>query len=332
MNCFLTGATGFIGNRLAERLSAEGHSVRCLVRSPDKFRMLSHLPGLSPVVGDLDNIAALKEGVRGCDMVFHLAAYAKPWSKNKSTPRRINVTGTENLLNASLEEGVRRFIFTSSAAVIGPSPGVEPIDENFTRSLPYFNEYEETKAEAEDLVGSFCRDGMETLIVNPSRVYGPGLVNESNSVTRMIKLYSLGKWHIVPGDGKYIGNYVLVDEVVKGHILAALRGRPGQRYALGGENLTFDQFFEILAVVTGKRSWLIHLPVRLMIMAAKIMEWQATVTGIAPLITAPWVKKYLNHWSLSSDKAMRELGYGITPFREGVKITLEWLKKEEETE
>jgi nucleoside-diphosphate-sugar epimerase len=225
---------------------------------------------------------------------------------------------------------VKRFVFTSSAAVIGPSPGIEPIDEDFPRTVPWFNEYEETKAEAEELVRSYNRDGLETIIVNPTRVYGPGSLSESNAVTKMIILYSLGKWHIIPGDGKCMGNYVLVDEVVNGHIMAALRGVAGQRYALGGENLTFDQFFEILAEATGKHPWLIHLPVRLMITAAKILEWQVTVTGIAPLITAPWVKKYLNHWSLSSDKAIRELGYGFTPFREGVKITLEWLKKEGE--
>ena len=330
MNCFLTGANGFIGMRLAERLSADGHTLRCLVRSQDKFQLLSHLPKVTAVIGDIEDVAVLNDGLTGCDIVFHLAAFAKPWSKDKSLPHRINVTGTENILKTSLAAGMKRFVFTSSAAVIGPSPGIKPIDEDFPRTVPWFNEYEETKAEAEDLVSSYCRDGMETVIVNPPRVYGPGPVNESNSVTRMIKMYARGKWHIVPGDGTCIGSYVLVDDVVNGHILAALRGRPGQRYALGGDNLTFEQFFETLAEVTGKRPWLIHMPVRLMIAVAKIMEWQASVTGIAPLITAPWVKKYLNQWSLSSDKAMRELGYGFTPFREGVKITLEWLKKEGE--
>ncbi|MFN2337262.1 MAG: NAD-dependent epimerase/dehydratase family protein, partial [Bacteroidales bacterium] len=111
---------------------------------------------------------------------------------------KINVTGTENMLKASLGAGVKRFVFTSSAAVIGPSPGVEPIDEDFPRTVPWFNEYEETKAEAEELVRSYNRDGLETIIVNPTRVYGPGAMSESNSVTRMIKLYALGKWHIIP--------------------------------------------------------------------------------------------------------------------------------------
>ena len=329
MYCFLTGANGFIGIRLAECLSSEGHNVRCLVRSPGKFSALSHLPGVTAVTGDLSNSTALEEGVRGCDTVFHMAAYAKPWSKDKNLPYRVNVTGTENLLRASLRGGVKRFVFTSSAAVIGPSPGVDPINEEFPRSVPFFNEYEETKAQAENLVRDYCRDGMETVIVNPSRVYGPGPENESNSMTKMIKLYSRGRWRIIPGDGKCTGNYVLVDDVVKGHILAALRGRPGQRYALGGENLTFLQFFESLAEVTEKRRRLVRFPVWLMISVARVMERQASITDIPPLITAAWVKKYLNHWSLSSQKAMTDIGYEYTPFREGARITLEWLKKRE---
>lgn len=327
MIVFVTGANGFIGQRLTEQLSADNHSVRCLVRSQEKFSNLSRLPGVTPVIGDLDSAAALEEGVSGCDTVFHMAAFAKPWSKDKGLPSRINVRGTENVIKASLSAGVKRFVFTSSAAVIGPSPGTEPIDESFPRTVPYFNEYEETKAAAEDLVRSYNRDGMECVIVNPSRVYGPGPVNESNSVTKMIKLYARGTWRIIPGDGTCVGNYVLVDDVVRGHILAALHGKPGHRYLLGGENLTFDQFFEILAGLTGKRRWLMRLPVRLMIVVAAIMEWQASFTGIPPLITAPWVKKYLNHWSLNIHNAIEDLGYEPKSFSEGAKLTLNWLNQ-----
>lgn len=327
MNCFLTGANGFIGLRLAELLSNEGHTVKCLVRSPEKFRKLSHYKGLKAVYGDLDNVSILEEGLRGCDTVFHLAAYAKPWSKDKSLSYRANVMGTENLLKASLKNGIKKFIFTSSAAVIGPSPGIEPIDEHFPRSVPFFNEYEETKAEAEKLVRAFCINGMETVIVNPPRVYGPGPVNVSNSLTKMMKLYCKGKWRIMPGDGTCIGSYVLVDDVVRGHLLAALKGKPGERYILGGENLTFRQFFDTLGNVSGCKRKLLNFPVWLMVAIASVMEGQAYITGIPPLITKSWIKKYLNHWSLSSRKAMTELGYSITPFREGVRITLGWLKK-----
>ncbi|NSW94280.1 MAG: NAD-dependent epimerase/dehydratase family protein, partial [Bacteroidales bacterium] len=288
---------------------------------------LSNLKEVSAIYGDLDNMTVLEEGVRGCDTVFHLAAYAKPWSKDKTLSYRVNVTGTENLLKASQKEGIKRFIFTSSAAVIGPSPATEPVDEEFARTVPYYNEYETTKAEAEELVRAYGMKGMETVIVNPPRVYGPGPVNESNSLTRIIKLYYLGKWRIMPGNGKCIGNYVLVDDVVNGHLLAALKGKSGERYILGGENLTFKQFFDILSEVTGRRRKLISFPVWLMIAVASIMEWQANITGIPPLITASWVKKYLNHWCLSSEKAVKELGYSITPFSEGAKKTIDWLKK-----
>jgi len=327
MNCFLTGSNGFIGTRLVEELSAGGHTVRCLVRSPDRFSRLSGLPGVTPVIGDLDAVHVLEAATRGCDTVFHMAAFAKPWSKDKSLPYRVNVNGTENVLRASAGAGVKRFVFTSSAAVIGPSPCVEPIDEDFPRAVPFFNEYEENKAAAEGLVRSYNRGGMECVIVNPPRVYGPGPVNESNAVTKMIRLYSLGRWRIIPGDGTCVGNYVLVDDVVRGHILAAQKGKAGHRYILGGENLTFDRFFEVLAVLTGRRRRMVRLPVSLMTAGAKLLEWQATFTDIAPLITAPWVKKYLNHWSLSSRKASEDLGYSPVSFEEGAGITLRWLRE-----
>jgi farnesol dehydrogenase len=211
--------------------------------------------------------------------------------------------------------------------VIGPSPGVDPIDEDFPRSVPFFNEYEENKSAAEELVRSYRRDGMECVIVNPPRVYGPGPVNESNAVTKMIRLYALGKWRIIPGDGTCVGNYVLVDDVVRGHILAAQKGKAGHRYILGGENLTFDRFFEILTELTGRRRRMVRLPVRLMTAGAKLMEWQASVTGIPPMITAPWVKKYLNHWSLSSRKAKEDLGYNPASFEEGAGMTRRWLRE-----
>jgi len=327
MIAFVTGSNGFIGQRLTEQLSSAGHSVRCLVRSPEKFGSLSHLHGVTPVIGDLDSSDTLATGVRGCDTVFHMAAYAKPWSKDKGLPHRVNVKGAENILKAALSAGVKRFVFTSSAAVIGPSLGTEPIDEAFPRTIPFFNDYEETKAAAEELVRSYNRDGMECVIVNPSRVYGPGPVNESNAVTKMIRQYARGTWRIIPGNGTCVGNYVLVDDVARGHILAAIHGKPGQRYLLGGENLTFDQFFETLARLAGRRRRMIKLPVSYMIAGARIMEWQTSLTGIPPLITAQWVKKYLNHWSLSSQKAVKELGYQPKSFAEGAKITMQWLQE-----
>ncbi|HUW93815.1 MAG TPA: NAD-dependent epimerase/dehydratase family protein, partial [Bacteroidales bacterium] len=191
------------------------------------------------------------------------------------------------------------------------------------------NDYEKTKSLAEKLVREYSQGGMETVIVNPTRVFGPGLLSESNSVTMMIDRYSKGKWRIKPGDGSCVGNYVFIDDVINGHILAAVKGSAGHSYLLGGDNLTFNSFFDTLAAASGKRRWLVHFPVRLMIAAAAFLEWQVAVTNIPPMITVPWVKKYMNHWSVSSKKAVAELEYSITPFADGVEKTLLWLRSKQ---
>lgn len=326
MKCFITGANGFIGSRLTARLLADGHEVTCLVRSPEKALLFG---GLSPdyVIGDLYTTNILREGMRGCDWVFHLAAYAKPWSKDKSMPYRINVQGTVNVLEAALQECVSRVIFTSSGAVIGPSDGHGTSCEETRRIVPFYNEYEETKALAEEKAKEYTGRGLETIIVMPTRVFGPGPLTESNAVTKMLRGYQRGTWRILPGDGTRTGNYVLVDDVVNGHILAAEKGISGERYILGGTNISFKGLFEAFAKATGKKRILIPLPVNLMIAAANLMEFQEKITGIPPPITSPWVKKYLDHWSLSSEKAVKQLGYSITPLDEAVNLTLQWIKQ-----
>jgi farnesol dehydrogenase len=262
--------------------------------------------------------------MQGCQVAYHLAAFAKPWAKDRNTYHHINVQGAVNVFSTAREAGVSKVVFTSSAATMSPSPGTDPIDEATSRKIPYFHLYESTKAEAEKKAREFSKRGMPVVIVNPSRVYGPGPINPSNSVTKMIIAYNKGKWRIIPGDGKKVGNYVYIDDVVHGHILAAKNGRAGERYILGGDNLSFDEFFKVLKDVCNSKQRMFHLPLPVMTAAAKLMEAQAAITGIAPLITSAFVKKYLNHWSLSSDKAKKELGYKITPFEEGVKKTLEW--------
>lgn len=324
MNYFLTGITGFIGSNLSRKLLQDGHTIHALVRSPAVIEQLE-LPGIRVFKGDLHDREIIRKGMEGCEVAFHLAAYAKPWSKDPGLARRINVDGTRNVFSAAKEAGIRKIVFTSSAATMSPSHGREPVNEGMTRSMPFFNDYEITKYEAESLAAQFSRDGHPVVTVNPSRVYGPGPLTVANSLTRMIAGYFKGTWRIIPGNGRSIGSYVFIDDVVKGHLLAAEHGRGGERYILAGENLCFDEMFEILGNISGKHRKMIHLPLWLMTGMAGFMEFQVRLTGIPPAITGAWVKKYINDWSLSSDKAARELGYRITPFKEGVKKTHEWL-------
>jgi nucleoside-diphosphate-sugar epimerase len=324
MKYFITGISGFIGSNLARQIVTDGHTVNAIIRGPAPEEFQDH-PRINFFKADLQSVDNLKEAMEGCDVVFHLAAFARPWAKNPDDFYQINVVGAVNVFDAAFAAGVKKVVFTSSGATMSPSPGREPVNESTIRTLPYFNAYEVTKAKAEEKAREFCQKGLHIVIVNPTRVYGPGPLNPSNAATRMIAGFQKGTWRIIPGDGTKMGNYVYIDNIVHGHMLAAQNGRAGERYILGGENLTFNEFFGILGKITGINRLMIHLPLPVMMATARLMEVQAPLTGIPAAITADFVKKYLCHWSLSSDKAINELGYSITPFASGAEKTLEWL-------
>lgn len=324
MKYFITGISGFIGSNLARKLLREGHQINALVRDMENINLFKH-PGLKFIKGSLKDRKTITSAMKGCNTAFHLAAFAKPWAKDPNEYIRVNIDGSKNVFEAAKIAGVKKVVFTSSAATMSPSISYSSSDEMTPRNIPLFNEYEITKKEAELIACEYSRNSIPIVIVNPSRVFGPGPLNASNSVTKMILQYCLGKWRIIPGNGERIGNYVFVDDVVSGHLLAANYGNPGERYILGGENLSFNDFFFLLRNITGQARKMIKLPLQFMSGIAWILEKQYFVTGIPPVITPPWIKKYLCDWSLSSRKAMSDLGYQITPVRDGIIKTLEWL-------
>ena len=166
---------------------------------------------------------------------------------------------------------------------------------------------------------------MDVVIVKPTRIYGPGELGDSNGVTRMIRDYIKGRWHFIPGHGRSLGNYVYIDDVVDGHILAMQRGRTGERYLLGGSNLSFNEFFSIMREVAGCRHFLIRVPLSIGVSVAGIMMMRTKLTGRMPLITPGLLKRYHHNWAVCSDKARDELGYDPLGFREGLRRTLTWL-------
>ncbi len=187
-------------------------------------------------------------------------------------------------------------------------------------------DYETTKTQAELLCIEYCKKGLEVVIVNPPRVFGPGLLNKSNSVTILIKKYISGNWRFIPGSGRSIGNYVFIDDVVNGHILALDNGISGEKYILGGTNTSFNGFFETISKVSGKNYRLFHLPFPIILAVSKFELFLAETTGKNPLITPPWAKKYIQNRPASSKKAIKNLNYTITPLDEGIRKTIEWLK------
>ena len=327
MKYFVTGATGFIGERLVQRLVGRGDTVHALYRSEAKAAAIVH-PLVRLFKGDITDVASLERGMTGCDGVFHAAAYAKVWAKDPSTYRRLNLDATRTILDLARRLGGPKVVFTSTGGVIGPSSG-GAADEKTVRTVPFFNDYERTKAAAEEVARGFAALGQDVVIVNPTRVFGPGLISESNSVTRMIKLYRTGRFRILPGNGRSVGNYVFIDDVVDGHILAMEKGRSGERYILGGPNVSYLEFFAELAKITGRSRRMVRLPLPVMLAASGAMHLFARWFGIPPLITPEWVRKYLYDWVLSSDKAVRELGYHMTPLAEAFRKTVAWLDEGE---
>ncbi len=168
--------------------------------------------------------------------------------------------------------------------------------------------------------------GLHAVIVSPPRVYGPGLLSESNGMTRIIHRYEQGKWRLIPGDGSKISNYVFVDDVVHGHWLAMEKGKSGEKYILGGQNASYNEFFSMLKHISQKNYRLYKIPIWAMLLFAHMQLLLAKIFHKNPLITPIWVKKYLHNWELTSEKAQKELGYVITPLEVGLKKTLLWIR------
>lgn len=310
---------------MVQKLLSEGHHVVALYRNSNKINN-KKLKGLDYIKGDILNPESLNKAMAGCDAVFHMAAFAKLWDKDPQSWFRINVSGTENVVEAAKKAGVKKFILTSTAGKYGPSLKGQ-VDETTQRAVPYLNAYEETKDLSEKKALEYADEAFQVVIVNPSRVYGPGLLSESNGVTRLVDMYVNGSYRVIPGNGQSIGNYVYVDDVVNGHVLALKNGKNGENYLLGGDNASFNAFFKILAEVSGIQRSMFHLPSWILKGAASTMEGWAAISGKAPLITSQWLKRFMYNWNVSSEKAKTELGYKPLTLEEGLMHTVKWLKK-----
>jgi farnesol dehydrogenase len=328
LNYFVTGGTGFIGTILIQKLLSDGHRVTALVRSQSTHKITQNQQNLEWVEGDILDPHSLEPALQNIDRVFHMAGRASVWAPNKQDFFDINVQGTLNLLEAAEKAGAERFVFTSTAATLPPADPDTPADEHSYKT-DLLTPYEDSKYQAEESVKSFTRNHhLQAVIVNPTRVFGPGPLSESNAVTRLIKFYTEGKWHFLPGDGSAIGNYCYVRDLVEGHLLAMENGTAGEQYILGGHNLSFRSFFDLIGEVSSKKRFLLPLPAPLLQGFSRFEKDRATYLGGAPVITPGWMNKYLQNWAVTSTKARNELGYTITPIREALRQTIHWLQRQ----
>lgn len=316
----VTGASGFIGRKLCLSLAEMGYDVVALCRDVEHPYLIQHR-NIYAVKGDILDVESLEKAMKDCFQVYHTAAMAKMWCKNEEDFYHVNVTGTRNVLACAMKMGVERVVHTSTCGVWGPTLNL-PVSENDPRAVGFPISYERTKYLAELEVKEFVKKGLEVVIVNPSRVYGDGPITDSNTVSKMVTGYIKGTWRFIPGDGKSIANYAFVDDVVEGHIAAMLNGRNGERYILGGEDVSFNGFFNTLKQITGKKRNLYKIPVSI-IKAYSMLEFLKTkLFNLTPFFLPEFADRLKCNQQYCSNKAITELNYQITPFAVGLGKTV----------
>ncbi|MEN8203568.1 MAG: NAD-dependent epimerase/dehydratase family protein [Bacteroidota bacterium] len=323
MKVFVSGATGYIGIQLVKRLAESGVVVHALYRSASKAGLIS-FEGVKLFKGDIMEKEGLARAMEGCSQAYHVAAFADVWSKDPGMFRRYNVEGTLNVIDVARAAGVKRMVLTSTAGILGHSDK-EPVHENSPVPSSFFTLYEASKYEMELELKNLSISNPEIVIVNPTRVFGPGYLSKSNGMSLMIKKYISGKWRFIPGNGERRGNYVYVEDVVSGHLLAMEKGKHGERYVLGGEDISYNQLFTFIREASGIRIRLYKIPLQFLFLAAAVMLVFSKISGKAPLIVPSWVRKLTHNWIVSSEKAISQLGYRPISAKEGIEKTVQWL-------
>ena len=317
----VTGATGFVGAAVARNLLARGLSVRALVRPNSDRRNIAGL-AVEPALGSLEDVESLRRAVAGCDALFHVAADYRLWVRDPVAMMRANVDGTRSLMRAAREADVRRIVYTSSVAVLGHVADGQQADEATPSALAdMVGPYKRSKFLAEELVREMvANEGLPAVIVNPSTPIGPRDIKPTPT-GRIVVMAARGKIPAYVDTGL---NVVHVDDVAEGHWLAFERGKIGERYILGGEDLTLAEILRRVAALVGRKPPTISLPRRALYPVALAAEAMARITGREPMAMLDGLR--MAKWKMwfSSAKAERELGYRHRPARDAVADAVRW--------
>jgi len=306
MTTLVTGATGFLGSHVARQLVAAGHSVRVLIRSTSNLQALDGW-NAERVVGDLQDGFSLARAMKGVHRVFHVAADYRLWTRNPNEIYETNVGGTRRLLDVAGQAGVERFVYTSTVATIAVSddPSSLPNEQTQATLRQMIGHYKRSKFMAELEAIQAADAGLPVVIVNPTAPVGPGDWKPTPT-GRIIVDFLNGKMPAYVDTGL---NLVPVEDAAAGHLLAAEKGRIGERYILGGRNMTLKQILDALASISGRSAPRVRLPHAVALAAGYAEEFLSRLSGREPRIPVEGVKMSRHRMFVESGKAERELGF-----------------------
>ena len=321
MTTLLTGATGFVGSAVLRCLVDAGHSVRVMVRSSSDRRNLAGVK-CEIVLGDLMDARSLKGAVQGCDAVFHVAADYRLWVPDPQVLNQINIDGSVALFRAAADAGATKMVYTSSVATLGIVPGGGPSNEETPSTLAdMVGEYKRSKFLAEEAVKRLVEeDYLPIIIVNPSAPIGPRDVKPTPT-GKMIMDAAAGRMPAFVDTGLNVAH---VEDVAKGHLMAFEKGVVGDRYILGGDDMSLQEILAIVADHVGRRPPRIKLPHDLLMPLAYGAEAVARMTGKEPLFTVDGLRMAKKRMYFSSEKARQALGYQSRPAREAITDAVDW--------
>jgi dihydroflavonol-4-reductase len=323
----VTGATGFIGSAVVRQLLAQGRKVRAFVEPGLKDKKVRNLDGLDidRVVVDVTDLAQMRRALDGCETLFHLAAVYKTWLPNPEILYRVNLEGTVVTLLAARAAKVKRIVYTSSIAAVGLKEGGEADETNPFNVFDVADPYILSKWQSERIAMRFAEDGLPVVVVNPAFPFGPGDVAPTPTGRILIGLLR----EIVPAVGPGGICSVDVDDVATGHLLAEERGRVGERYILGNENVTFKELFELVGRVSGCKVPKVPAPAWVGSTIALGMElWADHVSHKEPPATYRSLRYAQKNAFFSNAKAKRELGLPTRPLEETVRRAVDWFRAE----
>ncbi|MBI2903115.1 MAG: NAD-dependent epimerase/dehydratase family protein [Candidatus Methylomirabilis oxyfera] len=321
MSSLVTGGTGFVGAAVVRALLAEGQAVRALVRRAGDPRNLDGLD-VEMTYGDLHDKESLRRALKGCRRLYHVAAHYSLWEADPRVFYRVNVDGTRNLLEAALDEGIERAVYTSTVGALGHRDDGQPADEETPVCLDrMIGHYKRSKFLGEEVARQAANRGLPVVIVNPSTPVGPRDIKPTPTGQIIVDFLN----RRMPA---YIDtglNLIDVDDVARGHLLAADRGRVGERYILGHRNLSLREIFALLGQITKIPPPTIRLPYHLILPLAHANQWLSNrITRKPPRIPLEGVKMARHHMFFTASKAVQELGLPQSPIDQALEGAVRW--------